>query len=79
VRAGKNHTDGVFGGGMDGGHGKVEGSDLAKTQNLPKRNLNLSSSSYGSYNDPVSHLTGAMAGTGLGTYAGSGASSDYYG
>lgn len=65
---------------MDGGHGKIEGSDLAKTDKLPKRNLNLNSStSYGSYNDPMSQLTGAMAGTGIESYAGGGAAGDYYG
>ncbi|EPS43520.1 hypothetical protein H072_2489 [Dactylellina haptotyla CBS 200.50] len=81
VRTGKNHTDGVVGGGHEGGHGKVKGSDLDKAQSRVKNkkkgdNTNL---------DPFSQIAGAIGGQPLqsilgsliGGAAGAGVASEY--
>ncbi|KAF3909827.1 hypothetical protein ABW21_db0203499 [Orbilia brochopaga] len=58
VRNGKNHTDGKVGGGHEGGHGKVKGSDLDKAGGR------VSQKKKGQSADPFSQLTGVLGGGG---------------
>ncbi|EWC43392.1 hypothetical protein DRE_07708 [Drechslerella stenobrocha 248] len=73
VRTGKNHTDGIVGGGHDGGHGKVHGSDLQKAQGRSKKKRRGS----GTSTDPFSQFAGVIGGQPLqgilGTLLGGGA------
>ncbi|KAK6363785.1 hypothetical protein TWF730_001198 [Orbilia blumenaviensis] len=73
VRTGKNHTDGVVGGGHDGGHGKVHGSDLDKAGGRVKKKKKGDTANL----DPFSQLAGAVGGQPLqniiGTLLGGGA------
>ncbi|KAF3930451.1 hypothetical protein ABW20_dc0106554 [Dactylellina cionopaga] len=81
VRTGKNHTDGVVGGGHDGGHGKVKGSDLDKAQGRVKGKKKGDTASA----DPFAQLAGAIGGQPLqnimgsllGAGAGAGVASEY--
>ncbi|KAF3907630.1 hypothetical protein AA313_de0205294 [Arthrobotrys entomopaga] len=82
VRTGKNHVDGVIGGGHEGGHGKVKGSDLDKAQGRVKKKKSSGGSS-----DPFSQIAGAIGGQPLqnilgsllGGAAGAGVASEYSG
>ncbi|KAK6495438.1 hypothetical protein TWF481_003458 [Arthrobotrys musiformis] len=58
VRTGKNHTDGVIGGGHDGGHGKVHGSDLDKAGGRVKKKKKGETANL----DPFAQLAGAVGG-----------------
>ncbi|EGX53664.1 hypothetical protein TWF173_008488 [Orbilia oligospora] len=67
VRTGKNHTDGVIGGGHDGGHGKVHGSDLDKAGGRVKKKKKGDTSNL----DPFAQLAGAVGGQPLQNIIGS--------
>ncbi|KAK6531501.1 hypothetical protein TWF281_008303 [Arthrobotrys megalospora] len=73
VRTGKNHTDGVVGGGHEGGHGKVHGSDLDKAGGRVKKKKKGDTANL----DPFAQLAGAVGGQPLqniiGTLLGGGA------
>lgn len=83
VRTGKNHTDGVIGGGHEGGHGKVHGSDLDKAGGRVKKKKKGDTANL----DPFAQLAGAVGGqplqniigTLLGGGAAAGVASEYSG
>lgn len=64
VRNGQNHTNGVFGGGMEGGHGKIQGSDLAAASS-GKKSSSRTKVPGQEYTDRISAFAGSIGGPGL--------------